>query len=1574
MATIGGAPAETVSDGSDGDDGGRSSGGGALVPVAAAQGRRWGSLRRTVGGAPAETVTDDAAAATAAATTAPATAPASTGGAAPYAGAKSWDPNQRYDSGELAAAQNMFYWGQRKRARRAKRKNIIDLLFERCCRRPKWMSFRGIRKLRRFSRNPKFAMLMYVVIIVNLYVMCVSEVVTDPCSYRYEGTWQPTPVPSFVPTSVPTLQPTPVPWWEPTPAPTPQASPVPTLAPSPVPSPRSTVLEAATKPDAPAVTRPGDCLRGARKDAERAWYVLCNQINDLCTLVFLVEVLLHFLAEGFRYFDKTFNQFDCAVVVVCVVDLFVDVPGISAARLFRLANLVNKSTRFRSLKIIISSISYSLGPLSGVVSLAMLFLFVFAVGGMQLYGLNLSGDSRLHFQDFSHAMMTVFVMFTGDGWSQIMYKIMDEEGLGNSIFFVFFIIYGMFGLSMLILATLISKFDCGTREDFSLAKVLPIGEIWGELKQFLVSLQKGSKRAQLRKQRQLEDLRRRGLAPPEKKEGDNVESTGDAAKDAKRKAEAEAAAAAKIAGKGVKKLTKAEKEALKKAEEEQEAAAYVSPRDKLVMEAKSTYFVQAEHTLLSEHPAVTLRICAEESQAQIIADNTPEDLNGPIGCGPCTIEPDGPLRESFLNKVVDTPRFENFILFCIVCACVTLAIEGKGLDDDHFLKPIFQLTDLIFLSIFVVECVLRIMHKGLISTNVAYLKDPWNQLDFFIVITDVVSTAFASIVGDLGKFRALRGFRALRPLRALKKAPELRAVVDVIANCLPVFINLAICSVAFYVVNGVLMLQLFAGKFWRCNDPSITRAEDCGGYFRADSLTGRDALTDEYEFTSKTVEWSKEWYPSVTIDGHEMIARQWYNAPRNFDSIGSAMLTLFEIGTLDHWVEVLFLVIDSPDSVGEQPKQGNSYAFAFLVIFLIIIGNFLLMNLLVCGVVVVYEKMKADSRHNPDLTRGQRELLDVLNLMIRTRPGFQQIRPDPILDPKWKQIAFKIVMFDKGAVGEGRGTTFELMISIMVLLNTITLALYAFHSPAPGEFIRTGSDEGQERIAALQETSFADTLNVINDVFSCLFVFEMLLKLTAFGPANYWKDPWNKFDFAVVWAGVVQTAIDGFMGIDIIPPYYTSFLSTYLYFDPKTLRILRVFRLVRVVRLLKGLAKYERVQSITQLVDTLQSCIKHIINVFGLWLLVTITFALMSMSLYGLIPYGTGISYRYGTYGEYSNFGSFPQALMSLFKVATLDNWTWFMRDVMQGQRQLDESPTAWIFFTLYLVITAFLFLNIFTAIVMDQCVLCTRARSRKTGQPLSSLCLVWGGVGQMLPSHSQRLVRGLVLSRYDFMARVTSKPRSNGLERQIMTFNQAATVSEEWSYLDPWATGFIDQHKCRKLLSTIGAPLGFREGLSKSLQLRHMRRMELRMTGQSQQVHYVDFFISLAVLRYRLQRKPLPELDLAKVRGKLALEILLAFPSINDKRLTDTGGLLSAVQAVNYIQGQYRGRILRKMMANGDKDGVLNYNENRAKQLERQMEARLKEDEDAKKAQLKDAQASKDKKKKGRGKDKKKK
>lgn len=57
------------------------------------------------------------------------------------------------------------------------------------------------------------------------------------------------------------------------------------------------------------------------------YYLLMEQVNTVCTLVFAGELFSQFLAEGFRYFDKIFNVFDGLIVLITLIDLIQAMPG-----------------------------------------------------------------------------------------------------------------------------------------------------------------------------------------------------------------------------------------------------------------------------------------------------------------------------------------------------------------------------------------------------------------------------------------------------------------------------------------------------------------------------------------------------------------------------------------------------------------------------------------------------------------------------------------------------------------------------------------------------------------------------------------------------------------------------------------------------------------------------------------------------------------------------------------------------------------------------------------------------------------------------------------------------------------------------------------------------------------------------------------------------------------------------------------------------------------------------------------------------------------------------------------------
>ena len=50
-------------------------------------------------------------------------------------------------------------------------------------------------------------------------------------------------------------------------------------------------------------------------------------------------------------------------------------------------------------------------------------------------------------------------------------------------------------------------------------------------------------------------------------------------------------------------------------------------------------------------------------------------------------------------------------------------------------------------------------------------------------------------------------------------------------------------------------------------------------------------------------------------------------------------------------------------------------------------------------------------------------------------------------------------------------------------------------------------------------------LLISNVVFTIMFSFEAFMKIYGFGPLNYFRDGWNKFDFVTVQGSLIDAAL-----------------------------------------------------------------------------------------------------------------------------------------------------------------------------------------------------------------------------------------------------------------------------------------------------------------------------------------------------------------------------------------------------------------------------------------------------------------
>ena len=92
---------------------------------------------------------------------------------------------------------------------------------------------------------------------------------------------------------------------------------------------------------------------------------------------------------------------------------------------------------------------------------------------------------------------------------------------------------------------------------------------------------------------------------------------------------------------------------------------------------------------------------------------------------------DEPRRSAIL--LIERPWFDPLILITIMCNCTTMAWESP-LDPTGTLKSSFiDVCEWIYLLIFTVEMLSKILAYGFAFHKQAYLQDPWCQLDFIVV-------------------------------------------------------------------------------------------------------------------------------------------------------------------------------------------------------------------------------------------------------------------------------------------------------------------------------------------------------------------------------------------------------------------------------------------------------------------------------------------------------------------------------------------------------------------------------------------------------------------------------------------------------------------------------------------------------------------------------------------------------------------------------------------------------------------------------------------------------------------------
>jgi len=144
---------------------------------------------------------------------------------------------------------------------------------------------------------------------------------------------------------------------------------------------------------------------------------------------------------------------------------------ISALRAFRLIRLIKLARSNHTLRCLLDSIAHTIVAIGNFMVILAIFIYVFALLGMQMFAGRLVFDedmkfypvngkiSRENFDNLLSALITVFQILVGDNWNTVMYKAYLAVAPTAVIYFIIVVLIGKIILLNLFLAILLGNFE-----------------------------------------------------------------------------------------------------------------------------------------------------------------------------------------------------------------------------------------------------------------------------------------------------------------------------------------------------------------------------------------------------------------------------------------------------------------------------------------------------------------------------------------------------------------------------------------------------------------------------------------------------------------------------------------------------------------------------------------------------------------------------------------------------------------------------------------------------------------------------------------------------------------------------------------------------------------------------------------------------------------------------------------------------------------------------------------------------------------------------------------------------------
>ncbi|CAE7866532.1 ceeh-1 [Symbiodinium microadriaticum] len=173
--------------------------------------------------------------------------------------------------------------------------------------------------------------------------------------------------------------------------------------------------------------------------------------------IFIIEIILRFIAHGWRFFLSAWHWFDLIIITIALVPAG---EGMAVLRAFRVLRALRLVGRIPSMRLVVSALLHSLPGLGSTGAFMGLIFYIFAVMATTLFG-----DSHPQwFGTLGESAYSLFQIMTLESWSMGIVRPVMEVHPAAWAFFVPYVLITTFMVMNMVIAVLLDSMNAAKEE------------------------------------------------------------------------------------------------------------------------------------------------------------------------------------------------------------------------------------------------------------------------------------------------------------------------------------------------------------------------------------------------------------------------------------------------------------------------------------------------------------------------------------------------------------------------------------------------------------------------------------------------------------------------------------------------------------------------------------------------------------------------------------------------------------------------------------------------------------------------------------------------------------------------------------------------------------------------------------------------------------------------------------------------------------------------------------------------------------------------------------------------------